>query len=106
MGRQGGKTDASNIRPVGLPGYLSSQRGSRFFAAGFGDRFHPSSQGFIYSGLKPKPLVVHVQVTRSDHKLSLEMQGKGTSRALLVFPMNERGPTARATIERRELWLP
>jgi hypothetical protein len=48
------KTDASNVagfvselQAVGLPGYLSSQHGSRFFAVGFGERFHPSSHGFI-----------------------------------------------------------
>src|SRR5258707_403446 len=54
-----------------------------------------------YSGLKPKPLAVHVEVARSDHIFSLEMQRNGTSGTLLVLPVNERGSTARAMIERR-----
>src|SRR5579863_7932421 len=54
-----------------------------------------------YSRLKPRPLAVHVEVTRSDHIFSLEMQGNGASGALLGFPVNERRSTAWAMIERR-----
>jgi hypothetical protein len=56
---------------------------------------------FPHSGLKPKPLAVHVEVARNNHIFSLEMQRNGTSGTLLVIPVNERGSTARAMIERR-----
>jgi hypothetical protein len=54
MGRQGkdrmrrtSRVSFENYRPVGLPGYLSRQRGSRFFAVEFGERFHGKSRSIV-----------------------------------------------------------